>query len=117
MNKQDKQLEKQLIKKLTENCEDFKSIINGFSWLTHTLNFSNVNQSIKIICVFDTNEAIAIATQKKHITVIRNEIINTLNTLKITLKKPSKQIVIDSEENCDVSHNGNWQKRLSQQSH
>jgi len=113
MNKQDKQLEKQLIKQLTNCCEDFKTQVEGFNWLTHLINFSNVNQSIKIICVFETNDNIDTATQTKQITMMRNDINKVLLALNIKIKKIEKHIVMDSEENCNNHHNGNWQNRFS----
>lgn len=115
MNKQDKKFEKALIKALTLCCENFKIDVEGFQWLTHSLNFSNIEQSIKVICVFDTNDAINNAITHDQITYISNVLVACLKDLGININKPAKHIIFDSEENCDLSHAGNWQKRLNQE--
>lgn len=115
MNKQDKKFEKELIKALTLCCEEFKTKVSGFEWLTHTVNFSNIAQSIKIICVFKDNGTLEDAKEKDELTYMTNTLVDCLMDLGITLKKPPKHIRFDSEENCDLSHEGNWQKRLNQQ--
>lgn len=115
MTKNDKKFEKELIKVLTLCCEEFKVNIEGFEWLTHTLNFSNIAQSIKVICVFENNDALNNAIDKDELTQMSNNIVTCLKDLGITIKKPTKHIIFDSEENCTSSHQGNWQKRLSQQ--
>ena len=115
MNKRDIKFEKELIKVLTLCCEDFKSTIDGFEWLTHTVNFSNKAQSIKIVCVFDNNGTLNNAADKNELKRMSHEIVISLKSLGITIKKPAKHIVFDSEENCKLSHEGNWDKRLRQQ--
>jgi len=115
MNKQDKKFEKELIKSLTQCCEQFKPEVDGFEWLTHTLNFSNIEQSIRIVCVFESNLQLSNAIDKDDITRMSNALINCLNKLGITIKKPTQHIIFDSEENCHASHQGNWQQRLNQQ--
>ncbi len=104
MNKQDKQLEKQLIKKLTVNCEHFKESIQGFMWLTHTVNYAKLNQSIKIICVFYSHENIQVAEQNGDLSTIKQDIIHTLKSLSITPKKTEQHIVFDSEERFNTYH-------------
>ena len=113
MNKRDKQLEKKLINALTADCETFKASINGFSWLTHLINFSAI-ENITIICVFDTNEQLQFAVEHNQTDMMIKTITATLKTVGIIIKKPNKQIKMDSEENCDLSHQGNWQKRFKQ---
>lgn len=117
MNKQDKKFEKTLIKALTQCCESFKNDINGFLWLTHTLSFSNITQSIKIICVFEDNNHLNKATENNELITITNDIVHCLKGLGINLKYPTKHIKFDSEENCKLSHEGDWQKRLNQKHH
>jgi len=111
MNKQQKKFEKELISALTLCCEQFKEDVDGFLWLTHTLNFSNIAQ------VFENNHNVQHAIESGAITTITNSLTDCLKNVGITLKKPKKHITFDSEENCDLSHQGNWQKRLSQRYH
>jgi len=117
MNKQDKKLEKELIKALTICCEKAKEDVDGFLWLTHTLNFSNIAQSIKIICVFNDNNHLNTAIENDELTTVTHDIAHCLTSVGITLKKPAKHIKFDSEEACELSHQGNWQQRLSQKYH
>jgi hypothetical protein len=115
MNKNDKKFEKKLIQVLTLCCEEFKDKVKGFEWLTHIVDFSNITQSIKIVCVFDNNDTLNSAINKDELTRMSHNIVSCLKDLGITLKKPAKHIVFDSEENCNLSHQGNWKKRLNQQ--
>ena len=115
MNKQDKKFEKKLVETLTVCCENFKEEVEGFNWLTHTIDFSNRSQSIKIICVFENNIELTNANEGSDLLLITNTIINCLKGLDITLKNPTKHIRLDSEENCILSHQGNWEKRIHQQ--
>ena len=43
MKKTDKKVDKQLRQCLTNVCEDHFESINGFVWLSHEVNFSNIN--------------------------------------------------------------------------
>ena len=113
MNKRDKQLEKKIITALTADCENFKSSIDGFSWLTHLINFS-AKENISIICVFDTNEQLQDAAKLNQTDMIIKTITATLKTMDVIIKKPYKQITMDSEENCNLSHKGDWQQRFKQ---
>ncbi|XPF95436.1 Fis family transcriptional regulator [Colwellia sp. RE-S-Sl-9] len=99
MNKQDKKFEKELIKALTICCEEFKTMVSGFEWLTHTVNFSNIAQSIKIICVFKDSATLEDAKEKDELTHMTHSLIACLNNLGISIKKPAQHIRFDSEEN------------------
>ena len=115
MKKNDKDFEKQLIALLTNVCEQHKSLTPGFSWLTHTVNFKNINNSLRIICVFDTESQKTIADQNQQSSCIREDIHNAIQSLGITTAKSA--ISFDSEENCQLTHQGNWKKRLQQAYH
>lgn len=56
MRKSDKKIENQIREVLTEVCEDTLKGYDGFLWVTHTVKHSAYPQSLKIICVFDTNQ-------------------------------------------------------------
>lgn len=114
MNKTEKKFEKDLIKSLTVCCEAFESSVGGFEWLTHTLDFSNIDRSIRVICVFSDNENLSNAIDQDHITHMTNSIAQCLKKLGINLKQPSKHIIFDSEENCTLLNKGNWQERINQ---
>lgn len=110
MRKTDKKLDNTLRLALTDVCDIALKDIIGFQWLTHSVNYSNFPQSLKIICVFDTNENIRYFEQS-HYSVTLEELIQT-KLGNITLKNISKHIAYDSEENCHKEHYGQWVKRL-----
>ena len=115
MKRNDKNFEKQLIALLTNVCEQHKTLTPGFSWLTHTVNFKNINNSLRIICVFDTEQQKIKAEQHQQSNVMREDIHNVIQSLGITT--PKSAISFDSEENCELTHQGNWKKRLQQTYH
>jgi len=114
MNKQERKFEKELIKNLTTCCESIKNEVDGFKWLTHTMKFSDINQTIKVICIFDRQIHLEQAESNGGLTLMSKAILKNLNDLNIKPLKAHKQILFDNEENCNLSHDGNWQQRLNQ---
>lgn len=112
MRKSDKKLDNQLRKVLTDVCENALKHIDGFKWLTHTVNYSNFPNSLKVICVFDTNESLDNYLLSKSNNQLQLSVANELNRLGIKLKNITNHVLFDTEENCDLQHNGNWAKRL-----
>ena len=53
MRKSDKKIDNQIIKVLTDVCQSALEDIDGFVWLTHSVNFDKFPQSLKITCVFN----------------------------------------------------------------
>lgn len=113
MRKSDKKLDNQLRKVLTDVCENALKHIDGFKWLTHTVNYSNFPNSLKVICVFDTNESLDNYLLSKSNNQLQLLVANELNRLGIKLKNITNHVLFDTEENCDLQHNGNWAKRLA----
>ncbi|MFD2168280.1 Fis family transcriptional regulator [Thalassotalea euphylliae] len=112
MRKSDKKLDNQLRTLLTDVCETALKNIHGFEWLTHVVNYSNFPASLKIVCVFDTNENLDAYLQSDIKTSLQSLIQHELSSIGIKVKNLAKHIVFDTEENCDIQHNGNWAKRL-----
>lgn len=52
MRKTDRKLEQQIIRQLTLVCETAKAEYPGFIWLTHTVNYQQFPQSLKVTLVF-----------------------------------------------------------------
>lgn len=112
MRKTDKKIDKALTKALTELCEDSLENIEGFQWLTHQVNYSNFPSSLKITCVFDTNERVKKLLNSRAESTLISQISTICNHLNITLKNISAHVGFDSEERCDIEHQGNWAQRL-----
>lgn len=112
MRKTDKKLDNQIRIALTQVCETALKQIEGFEWLTHTVNYTQFPQSLKVVCVFDTNEQLTgylTSTQKQQLAeLVKQELLS----LNIKIKNIDKHIAYDTEENCTEQHNGNWAFRL-----
>ena len=112
MRKSDKKLDNQIRSGLTDVCEAALKDLEGFQWLTHLVNFNNFPQSLKVICVFDTNDSLDNYLLSGKNDYIQSLIVSELQKLDISLKSVRNQILFDTEENCKSQHNGNWSKRL-----
>lgn len=113
MRKSDKKIENNIRTVLTEVCQLALEDIEGFVWLTHTVNFQSLSESLCITCVFDTNSNLAnylTSSQKNQLVRL---IESKLASIGIKLKNKAKQISLDSEESCAEYQQGNWRKRLS----
>ncbi|MEX1667430.1 hypothetical protein AB4876_00825 [Zhongshania guokunii] len=53
MRKKDKKAENDIIEVLTEACDEALSSIADFRWLSHELDYGNIQQSLTVRCVFD----------------------------------------------------------------
>lgn len=110
--KQIKQLDKQIVQQLTQVCHLAQNEIDGFVWLTHTVDYANLDKSLKVIFVFATTEQKASA-EHENADKMKAWVVEYLQPLGIKLNNADKQIQFDSEQACDAQHNGNWQHRLS----
>jgi len=112
MRKSDKNIENKLRLAFTDVCESALKDVEGFHWLTHLVNYSNFPNSLKVICVFETNQHLdnyLLCNNNNHIqSLIQCE----LNKLDIKLKNVTNHVLFDTEENCEKQHQGNWAKRL-----
>ncbi|OEF54634.1 Fis family transcriptional regulator [Enterovibrio norvegicus] len=112
MRKTDKKMDNELRIALTNVCETALTDIDGFQWLTHTVNYSSFPQSLKITCVFDTNAQLAAFSESNEQDKLVSLIQSTLNNLGIPVKNMARHVFFDSEESCMNVHDGNWAKRL-----
>jgi len=112
MRKTDKKIDNQLRLALTDVCETALKEIDGFQWLTHRVNFSDFPKSLKVVCVFDTDEQLSTFTLNNSKHSLTSLIQVKLNEIGVKLKNVSDHILYDTEEDCAKVHNGNWAKRL-----
>ncbi|TRX54470.1 hypothetical protein [Thalassomonas sp. M1454] len=117
MKKNDKNFEKALIKKLTIICEEFKLTSDGFSWLTHSVNFKDIANSLTIYCIYDTEKQRKQAEINGEQKALTAAITAVINELSVVIKPSRKVVRFDSEQACEISHKGNWQARLQQTFH
>lgn len=114
MKKTDKKTDKQLRQCLTNVCEDHFESIHGFVWLSHEVNFNSINVSLRVICVFDSNENQAMFESSSAKEMAVEYVQKSLQSININLKNATKQIRFDSEERCKLEHNGSWANRIAQ---
>ena len=113
MRKTDKKLENQIRLALTDVCEIALKEIEGFEWLTHTVNYDNFPKSLKVTCVFDTKGSLGSFTQSSKNQELSTLVQSKLQALNIKFKDINKHIKYDTEEACDEDHGGNWSIRIS----
>ncbi|MBA6416531.1 Fis family transcriptional regulator [Colwellia sp. 6M3] len=113
MRKSDKKLDNQIVKALTQVCHSALEDIDGFEWLTHTVNFDNFPESLKVVCIFDRNAKLAHYLKSDNKDSLTLMITKSLVDIGVELKNAQNQIELDSEENCTLYHGGNWRKRLA----
>lgn len=106
-------IERRLIATLTDACETAKAEIQGFVWLTHTADTASFVESLKVIWVFETQaeKQLAEANAKARIFELTGI---ALQDADIELTPSERNVRFDSEQECQRSHGGDWQKRLAQ---
>ena len=112
MRKTDKKMENQLRAGLTDVCEAALEEIDGFQWLTHLVNYSNFPKSLKVVCVFDTNESLSRYLSKDDGKALQSLVQEKIARIGLKIDDISKHLVFDTEEECKNNHNGNWNERF-----
>ncbi|MBJ7537386.1 Fis family transcriptional regulator [Marinomonas sp. C1424] len=112
MKKTDKKIDNALREALTQVCESALASIDGFVWLTHLVNYNDFPRSLNIVCVFETDEQLSTAYDKKETDQLCRLIESKLRDIDIKLKQAMKQISFDTEEACERFHGGKWNECL-----
>ncbi|QUX95056.1 Fis family transcriptional regulator [Marinomonas sp. CT5] len=113
MKKSDKKIDNALREALTNVCEAALGSVDGFVWLTHLVNYNAFPQSLRIICVFDTDESLSKAITAKQDDDFYTLISGELNNANIKVNKLRQQVSFDTEEACEHAHGGKWNDRLT----
>jgi hypothetical protein len=109
MRKTDKKVDNQLREVLTDVCQTALEEFAGFQWLTHLVDYSAFPESLKVICVFDTNDNLNSFIETNG----RAEFGTLIRKKLFEINIDSSHISYDSEENCNISNNGKWADRLA----
>ncbi|WP_223669566.1 Fis family transcriptional regulator [Kangiella shandongensis] len=112
MKKSDKRTEKLIIETLTEACHILSDSVQGFEWLTHIVDYKSFPESLKIVCIFDTQNSLSKAIQEHQDSFLRSLIVDKLRDIKVPIKNSRQQITFDTEEACEQQHGGNWSRRF-----
>lgn len=105
-------MENQLRVALTDVCETALKNGNGFLWLTHLVNYSNFPKSLKVICVFDTNDNLTKFINSHNHQKLNALISTSFFEIGINFKNITHHVSFDTEEDCDKNNNGKWAERL-----
>lgn len=105
-------MERRLIKALTRACEDAKPEIPGFTWLTHEVDYQRFPESLMITWVFDTDANLANAFKNNDRLRIQELTAEALADAGVDVDDVAQHLDLDSEEACQRTHGGNWQRRL-----
>ena len=104
MKKSDKKIDNALREALTNVCEAALNSVDGFVWLTHLVNYNAFPNSLKIVCVFETDESLSKAIEAKQDDYFYTLISNELNAVNIKLNKLRQQVKFETEETYGRSH-------------
>lgn len=113
MKKSDKKIENAIREALTKVCDGALESVSGFVWITHMVNYDAFPQSLRIVCVFDTDEALSNAYDVKQDAYFYAAIEKALRGVNIKLNKLPQQVSFDTEEACQRTHAGKWNERLA----
>ena len=98
MRKTDKKIDNRIRQALTAVCEHALDRIAGFQWLTHHADYKLFPQSLRVICVFDTNASLAEAYSHGDDDKLRQLIRSQLESLDIRVADIERMVSFTSEE-------------------
>ena len=107
------QLERRLIKALTDACETAKSQIEGFVWLTHAVNYEAFPASLKVVWVFDTQNIKDFALADREASFMVELTAKALAKADVKVRNAATHVYYDSEEECQRTDSGNWPQRIA----
>ena len=97
MTKTEKKIEKSVIQELTRVCEIAKVDVDGFEWLTHTVDYEDFPRSLKVYCIFGSDMEIKQAIDSGKSELIHDLIRNEFELIDIVFKDISAHVVFDTE--------------------
>ncbi|TBW49373.1 hypothetical protein EZI54_19805 [Marinobacter halodurans] len=113
MSKRDHgRVERRLIAALTRACEDAKPLLPGFTWLTHEVDYQRFPERLMITWVFDTDANLARALKSDDWPWIHDLTAEALADAGIAVDDITCHVDLDSEQACQRTHAGNWERRL-----
>lgn len=107
------QIERELVASLTRACETAKSEIVGFCWLTHEAERHAFPASLQIIWIFDTRQNLTRALESGQGKRMYQLSAAALKEANIDLSNVEAHVRFDTEEECARVNGGDWQSRLA----
>lgn len=112
LSKTQKKIDNTICKILTDVCEQALKDYDGFAWITHQADYANFPASLFVTCIFEREEHTSAIVANGVLDSLRKIIHAKLLKAGIKLMQSTKQISVDSEEACNLAHDGNWDERL-----
>ena len=82
MRKSDRKIDQQICQILTELCESEFKKIEGFQWVTHTVDYDRWPKSLQVTLMFDNHEHLVQttkSTQKEHVKLMTQQALKRIN--------------------------------------
>lgn len=98
MKKSDKKIENAIKLALTNVCEEALETVEGFQWITHTVNYKNFPSSLSILCMFDNPESLIAAKASKKDNHLKSWIEKELAGQNIIIRNINSVVSFDTEE-------------------
>lgn len=114
LSKTQKKIDNTICKVLTDVCEQALKDYDGFAWITHQADYANFPASLFITCVFEREEYLNAIATNGVLDSLRKTIHAKLLKTGIKLMQGNKQVGVDSEEACNLTHAGDWNARLNE---
>ena len=95
MRKSDKKIDNKLRVALTEVCDFALENVEGYQWITHTVNYDAFPASLQVTCAFSSQQAIDDLRQSQQDLTLKKEIAQKLSAVgvKIDMSKQVKFII------------------------
>jgi len=113
LSKTNQKIDNNVCKALTLACESSLHEVSGFVWLTHRANYTNFPASLVITCVFNTNAEIIEMKAEQQDEFLRATIQKQLLKIGVVVKNIKQCVRFDSEQACQLQHEGQWSERLA----
>lgn len=113
LSKTNQKIDNNVCKALTIACESSLHEVAGFVWLTHRANYTNFPASLVVTCVFDTDEEVAAMKAQQQDELLRLSIQKQLVKVGVVVKNIKQCVRFDSEQACQLQHQGEWESRLT----
>lgn len=113
MKKTEKKTEKAIVNALNVVCECLKNKSDGFSWLTHFVDYGNFPDSLKLVFVFDTKTNLECAKNVAQFSSIYELVDAAFKREGIHVEDIDKVMFFDAEENGADVYDMKWCRKYS----
>ena len=106
-------IDRELTQELTWACEQAKSEISGFEWLTHQVDYTRIPYRLVVTWVFDSEANRLAASVGGTNALIQDLTVAAIGQAGIARSDITLSVARDSEERCATQHGGDWAARLN----